>query len=93
MPDTDQQWEELNATAERLTALSTDTVSVWAFRRRRPLRVTEGLDAGDNWVYGLAEPVRWRRPFASEWHQIQSIEEAATKLETFLRERPDQADG
>jgi hypothetical protein len=88
--DTDRVWERLNTEAERLTALSTDTVSVWAFRRRRWLRVTEGLDAGDNWVYGLAEPVRWRRPFSSTWQHLQSVEEAASELEAFLRERPDQ---
>lgn len=89
MAGTDEVWERLTTEAERLTALSTDTVSVWAYRRRRPLRVIEGLDAGDNWVYGLTEPVRRRRPFSSNWHEIQSIEAAASTLETFLRERPD----
>ncbi len=86
----DDVWARLHLEAERLTALSNDTVTVWAYRRRRPSRVTEGLDAGDNWVYGLAEPVRWRRPFASRWHDIQSIDAAVSKLERFLMERPDQ---
>ena len=91
MSQVDEAWERLGAEAERLTAMSTDTVRVWPYRRRRPLRITEGLDAGDSWVYGLAEPVRWRRPLSSKWHEAQSIEEAASKLEVFLRERPDQA--
>jgi hypothetical protein len=51
--------------------------------------VTEGLDAGDNWVYGLEQPVRWRRPFSLAWHEIQTIEEAAAEIERFLRDRPD----
>lgn len=86
----DETWRRLVAVASALTELSNDTVSVWAFRKRRLLRVTEGLDAGDRWVYGLAEPVRWRRTFSSRWHGIQSVQEAASKLEDFLRERPDQ---
>ena len=88
----DETWTELVAVASRLTKLSTDTVSVWPFRKRRLLRVTEGLDAGDHWVYGLAEPVRWRRPFSARWHEIQSVEAAAAKLEAFLRQRPDLKD-
>ena len=85
----DDTWNALVETAARLSQLSDDTVQVWASRRRRPLRVTEGLDAGDKWVYGLEQPVRWRRPFSTSWHAIQTVEAAAEPIEVFLRERPD----
>ena len=88
MANEDDVWEMLQAEAERLTALSTDTVTVWAFRKGR-LRVVEGLDAGDNWVYGLEEAVRWRSRRSSTWNYFQSVESASRKLESFLRERPD----
>lgn len=85
----DETWNALVAVAARLSQLSDFTVEVWAFQRRRPLRVTEGLDAGDKWVYGFEQPVRWRRPFSTSWHAIRTVEAAAEPIETFLRERPD----
>lgn len=85
----DETWDELVSIAARLSQLSDDTVQVWAYRRRRLLRVTEGLDAGDKWVYGLEQPVRWRRPLSTSWHATQTVEAAAEAIESFLRERPD----
>ncbi len=52
-------------------------------------RVTEGLDAGDKWVYGLAEPVRWRWRFSNNWHEVQGVQDAASKVGAFMRNRPD----
>ncbi len=49
----DLTWDALVTVAERLSRLSEDTVKMWAYRRGL-FRVTEGLDAGDKWVYGLA---------------------------------------
>lgn len=88
MAKDDETWRRLTAEAERLTAMSSDTVSVWAFRRRR-LRVFEGLEAGDDWVHGLEEPVRWRWFLSSTWQEVQSVEAATLNLESFMRERPD----
>lgn len=88
MAHDDDVWERLQTEAERLTAMSTDTVSVWAFRRGC-MRVVEGPDAGDRWVYGLAEAVRWRWRWSSTWNDVQPAEAASSKLESFLRERPD----
>ena len=86
--DDDPTWEALTAEAERLTALSTDTVQVWAMRRG-VVHVREGLDAGDNWVHGLEEPVRWRWRWSRRWHDLQPVGSAASTIETFMRERPD----
>jgi hypothetical protein len=88
-PAEDSIWHELESAAARLNALSDDTVEVWAFRRRSRKKVTEGLDAGDKWVYGLAQTVRWRPPSSALWHEVQSVAQAAAPIEKFLRERPD----
>jgi hypothetical protein len=89
MSEIDLTWRQLQAAADRLTKLSTDTVSVWAYRRRR-VRVIEGLGAGDKWVAVQPERVRWRWPASARWHEIQSVDAAAAHLEIFLKERPDQ---
>lgn len=89
MADGDDVWAQLQAAADALTQLSTDTVRVWPYRRRRLLCITEGLDAGDKWVYGLTQPVRWRRPLSDRWHELQPVEAAVSRLQDFLLERPD----
>lgn len=77
-------------TAERLSRLSEDTVKVSAVRRGL-VRITEGLQAGDNWTYVPMEPVRWRWRFTQRWHEVQPIQAAASKVGAFMRARPDQA--
>jgi len=88
MSSRDLTWDALVAVAERLSERSEDTVQVWAYRRGF-LRVTEGLDAGNKWVYGLAQPVRWRWRFSSHWHEVQPVQGAASKVGAFMRSRPD----
>lgn len=86
---TDTAWDEIVSVAERLTQLSADTVTVWAFRRRTLLGVTEGLEFGDLWVEGDPMPIRRRRWFSDKWKSVRSIQEAAAEIEWFLRNRPD----
>jgi hypothetical protein len=84
----DLTWDGMVTVAERLTRRSTDTMKVWAFRRRGLLRVTEGLDAGDNWVHGLSQSVgvgRGRLAGA----RCNPSRNAASKIGAFLQERPD----
>ena len=60
--------------------------------RRRSLRswsVTEGLLVSDKWT-DVFDPVRKRRIFSSHWAGVEPVQEAASRLGTFLRERPDQ---
>ncbi len=89
-PADDPVWADLTATAARLSALSTDTVEVWAYRRG-VLRVTEGLEAGDRWVSGLRYPVRRRWRFGTRWSDAGSIDAAAGEIAELLRRRPDLA--
>jgi len=85
--DRDLVWDALDTTAERLAKLTTGTLVVRAFRSRPlSLRVTEGLEVADNWT-DLKEPVRWR--WSREWHELQPVQTAASKVGAFLRERPD----
>jgi hypothetical protein len=84
----DLVWDALVTTAERLNRSAIDTVEVSAFRRGL-FRVTEGLNVGDLWVYVPPEPVRWRWRFSRHWHEAQPIQDAASKMGAFMRERPD----
>ena len=61
-----------------------------AKRRRSVLSWTrtDGLQSLDNWT-DVFEPVRQRRLFGRRWAEIQSAQEAASKIGTFMRERPD----
>lgn len=88
MNENERGWQGLEAEAERLTALATDELVVSAYRRRGVVRITEGLSVGDRWV-DVEEPVRWRRPCSATWHETQSVESAARRLQDFLRDRPD----
>jgi hypothetical protein len=86
--DDDPTWKELEDAAARLNPLSDDTIEVRAHRSRSLRKVVEGLWAGDLWT-DYWQPVRWRRPSSTEWHQVGSVAEAAAGIEWFLRERPD----
>ena len=78
--------------AERLTARYCEgaTLRVSAYQRRYLTKVVQGLEVWDKWTDGV-EPVRERRYFSNKWTELQPIQEAASKIATFLRERPDQA--
>jgi hypothetical protein len=49
---------------------------------------TEGIQVVDNWTQ-IFEPVRTRALFGGRWREVQSLQEAASKVGWFLRERPD----
>jgi hypothetical protein len=51
--------------------------------------VVEGLEASNNWVHGVFEPVRRRRWLGSQWRDLQPVTEAAAKIGAFIRHRPD----
>ena len=76
--------------AERMSAryCADDTLKVSAARRNGLLSVTEGIEVADNWT-DVFEPVRKRRRFTTRWTPIQSVQEAASQIGQFLRERPD----
>lgn len=87
----DLPWAAIREAAARLNERATGTtLEVKAARRRslRRWRVVEGLAVVDNWT-DVFEPVRERRPFMSSWREVQPLEEAASKVGWFLRERPD----
>jgi hypothetical protein len=86
--ESDTTWQTLVARAASLSTLSTDTVDVAAVRRGL-VRVREGLEVGDKWTYVPAEWVRQRWRVLGSWREIQSIENAASRIEAFLQERPD----
>jgi len=50
--------------------------------------LSQGLGAYNNWT-DVFEPVRRRWPLSHRWRPIQSPEEAVTKIEWFLTNRPD----
>lgn len=88
----DQTWASMYNVAERLTAryCEADTLRVYAQRYRHMTFVVEGLLVWDKWT-DVFEPVRKRRVFTNKWTELQPVNEAASKLAAFLRERPDQA--
>jgi hypothetical protein len=88
----DQTWAAMVNVAERMSSryCKTDTLKVYATRRRRLLTVIEGLAAADCWT-DVFEPVRERRVFLRRWTELQTVKEAAANIGGFLRERPDQA--
>ena len=79
--------------AERLTARYCEggTLRVTAYQQRNLTKVVQGLAVWDKWTDGT-EPVRERRYFSNKWTELQPVQEAASKIGAFLRERPDQAD-
>lgn len=89
----DLVWAALFDVADRLNRrVSGSTLEVRAARRRSFLRwtVVEGLEVTDNWT-DVFEPVRTRRLLQSEWTEVQPVQQAASKVGAFLRERPDLA--
>lgn len=85
--DRDLVWDALVTTAERLNTLANDADTVRASAYRHGfLRVTRGLEAGDLWAEGPHEPVQQRRIFSREWHEVQPIQAAASKIGAFLRD-------
>ena len=84
-------WDALYTVAKRLNRSGrAGELEVRALRRRswRRWEVVEGLWVGDNWP-DVFEPVRCRRILGHRWQDLQPVQQAASKIGTFLRERPD----
>jgi hypothetical protein len=60
---------------------------VYARRKHSLHFVTEGLWAGDERT-GLFEPVRRRSHFLGIWNELQPVQDASSKIDQFLHERP-----
>ena len=89
----DQAWAAIHEVANRLNAgVGDSTLEVRASRRRSFLgwSVTQGIEVTDNWT-DVFEPVRRRRLMSSKWQEIQPVEQAASNIGSFLRDRPDLA--
>jgi len=89
----DLAWAAIYEAAERLNQRVGDSsLEVRASRRRSFLlwTVTEGIEVTDNWT-DVLEPVRRRRLMSSKWHEIQPVQQAASNVGSFLRDRPDLA--
>lgn len=87
----DLTWDAIVTVAERLNARAVaQGLAVASARRRswRQVEVVEGLHCGDRWT-DVFEPVRSRRMLGARWQEIQPVPEAASKIGTFMRERPD----
>lgn len=83
----------MSATAELLSDqyCKGDSLKVAANRRSTGLlTVAEGLAAQDNWT-DVFELMRKRRVYRTHWTEVQTLEQAAERMQVFLRERPDQA--
>jgi hypothetical protein len=87
----DLDWAAMHTAAECLTAryCGGDTLVVAAYRRRHLTVVIEGLTVWDKWT-DVREPVRQRRVFGRRWTELQPVQEAASKISSYIRERPDQ---
>jgi hypothetical protein len=89
----DLAWAAIYEVADRLNqSIGDSTLEVRASRRRSFLSwsVTEGIEVMDNWT-DVFEPVRRRRLMSSKWQEIQLVEQAASNIGSFLRDRPDLA--
>jgi hypothetical protein len=89
-PRRDPTWDAMCEFADRCDASGRSAeLEVVAYRRRRWLvTVVEGLWVGDLWT-DVFEPVRTRSVFGGQWTERQSVEQAAAKIDEFLRSRPD----
>jgi hypothetical protein len=86
-----QAWGAIREVADRLNQGVIDsTLEVRAARRRSLLTwtVTEGIEVTDNWT-DVFEPVRRRGLMSTKWQEVQPVEQAASKVDSFLRDRPD----
>jgi hypothetical protein len=92
----DLTWDALVAVAERLNDESAsagrgkETLTVRAARRRSAtwLVVSEGLEATNLWTE-VFEPVRRRWWLGRRWREVQPLQQAASRVGAFLRDRPD----
>jgi hypothetical protein len=87
----DLAWDAIVTVADRLSRQhESESISVKGARRRSLVgwSVTEGLETVDNWT-DVFEPVRQRRLLGRTWTECQPVQQAASKIGTFLRERPD----
>lgn len=87
----DLVWAAIYEVADRLNRRVGDsTLEVRATRRRSLLQwtVTEGIEVTDYWT-DVFEPVRRRRLVSSKWQDMQPVQQAASNVGSFLRERPD----
>jgi hypothetical protein len=86
-------WDAIYTAAERLAArYPHDTLQIRATRRRSVLRwtVAEGLSVEDDCT-DVFEPVRQRRLFGNAWTEVQSVQDAASHVGSFMREHPNLA--
>jgi hypothetical protein len=93
MTTRDHTWAAMVDVTQRLDGRDPETMLVIRAARRRSLlrrSVTEGLEAVDKWT-DLFEPVRRRRMFGRVWRELQPVQQAASHVGSFLRERPDLA--
>jgi hypothetical protein len=93
MRERDHTWGSMIDFAERMTAryCEGDTLRVLAYQRRNLTRVEQGLQVGDEWT-DYVEPVCTRRYISTRWIEVQPVAKASSKIGTFFRDRPDQAD-
>lgn len=90
----DLPWAAMYEVATRLDERTAGTSLTVRTARRRSLlcwRVVEGLEVVDNWT-DVFEPVRERHLLRSAWQEVQPMQEAASKIGQFLKERPDQTE-
>jgi hypothetical protein len=88
----DLTWVAIFTVAERMTERYDTALTIRAARRRSLLgwNVTDGLEVVDNWTR-VFEPVRTRSLLGRTWNEVQPVQEAASKVGTFIRDRPDLA--
>jgi hypothetical protein len=87
----DLPWAAIYKVADRLNQdVGDSTLDVRAARRRSFIRwtVTEGIEVMDNWT-DVFEPVRRRRLMSDKWEEVQPVQQAASNIGSFLRDRPD----
>ena len=87
----DLAWAAIYDVATRLNERAESaTLQVRAARRRSVLQwtVEEGIEVVDNWT-DVFEPVRRRRLFGRDWQEVQPVQQAASSVGAFLRDRPD----
>jgi hypothetical protein len=85
----DLTWDAVCDAAEHLNLSATEqALEVVATRKRSILFVTEGLWVGDKWT-DVFEAVRRRPHVGRGWRELQSVQEASSRIGRFLRERPD----
>lgn len=85
----DLVWDSIREVAGRLHRRAEASGYAVRAARRRSVprrRVTEGIEVTDRWN-DVWEPVRWRRLLGRQWHDVQTVPEAAARVGRFLRAR------